>query len=184
MRRTFRRWTKKEESYLEKKYGMYSVPHMAKSLNRSQSSVYSKIAHMNLCQEGLSAEIIAKCFKVNNSVVLRWINDIGLPARKIESEYRTARYLIDPKEFWKWANIHKDEVNWNKYEKKTLLPEPDWVYGSLPKPKRTSNRKYTKFEIAKIKMMRQRNESFSRIAKELDASYNSIRYFCNRYLEQ
>ena len=58
--------------------------------------------------------------------IQRWINKFDLPCKKVELDVYT-RYSIDPVEFWKWAETHKDVINWKKYERGTLFPEPSWI---------------------------------------------------------
>ena len=54
--------------------------------------------------------------------VKRWIIKIWITIK--ERNHGTHyTYYIDAEDFWKWAEKHKDTINWSKYELKSLVPE-------------------------------------------------------------
>lgn len=124
-----RPWTEKEVQYMERNYERQPAAVTAARLKRTIFSVRHKAKTLKLnayVTDLYSASMIAKCFDVNVSVVLRWINKYGLKATTIN--YSTqVRYLIDADDFWTWAEANKPLVNWANYTLLTILPEPGWV---------------------------------------------------------
>ena len=165
---------------MEKKYIGQPVQKTAEKLNRSVASVKRKAANLNLNHytDSLSAKIVAKCFVVDVSVVIRWINKFDLPCKKVVCGNQM-RYLIEGEKFWKWAENNKDIINWAKYERQSLLPEPDWLRGvirSYNTPK--AREKYTDDDIVKIRVLLSKGLSYAEIAKETGRSYYGFDHLC------
>ena len=175
-----REWTEWEVRYLEKKYVGQPVERTAKKLNRTINSVKRKAAKLDLNHytNFLSAKVVAKCFNVDTKVVLRWINKFNLPCKKVVCSNQT-RYLIDGNMFWKWAENNKDIINWSKYEKQSLLPEPDWLKETIRNYSTPNTReKYTDDDIVKIRVLLGKGLSYAEIAKETGRSYYGIDHLC------
>lgn len=150
----------------------------AEVLNRSICSVRKKAAAMGLnhYNSQLNAKTVAKCFNCDVSVVIRWINKLGLPARRIYCDNQT-RYIIDAERFWEWAESHRPEINWSKYEIGSILPEPEWARmekSSYKHPK--SRRKISAQEKLLIKNLLRKNMSYKEIAEEIGRSYDSVKH--------
>lgn len=122
------RWTDREIRYLESKYLNQAVSITAKRLNRTERAVVKKALDMGLSKvhDVLSVNKLAECFNVTHKVVMKWINQYDLPCRKFKCSCCT-KYMIDLENFWKWAEQHKDIINWTKYDYMTLALEPEWV---------------------------------------------------------
>ena len=164
-----REWTEWEVRYLEKKYVGQSVERTAKKLNRTINSVKRKAAKLGLNHytNFLSAK-----------VVLRWINKFNLPCKKVVCSNQT-RYLIDGNMFWKWAENNKDIINWSKYEKQSLLPEPKWLKESIRNYDTPNAReKYTDDDIMKIRVLLTKGLSYAEISKETGRTYDGIKHLC------
>ena len=59
-------------------------------------------------------------------MTISFIENRGLPTHKIKCETKTFSVIyID--EFWKWAEKNKSFLNFSKFEKYALGPEPKWV---------------------------------------------------------
>lgn len=171
-----REWTDREVSYMYKRYLRQSVETTAKFLNRSVSSVKHKAIKLGLNNyygEKISAKALANCFHSDIRTIQRWINKFDLPCKKVELDVYT-RYSIDPVEFWKWAETHKDVINWKKYERGTLFPEPSWLNYEWKinhgKPER-HGRRITDFEKVAIKGMMRKGFGNKEIAKEINRTY-------------
>ena len=150
-----REWKEQEVKYLEKKYVGQPVERTAERLNRSIASVKRKAARMNLNHytDYLSAKVVARCFGVDISVVIRWINKFGMPCEKRAFGSQT-RYFIDIDKFWEWAEKNKNIINWAKYETKSLLPEPVWLRETIRNYSTPNIRKkYTDDDIVKIRVL-------------------------------
>ena len=181
-----REWTEWEVRYLEKKYVGQPVERTAKKLNRTINSVKRKAAKLDLNHytNFLSAKVVAKCFNLDTKVVLRWINKFNLPCKKVVCSNQT-RYLIDSNMFWKWAENNKNIINWSKYEKQSLLPEPKWLKEAIRNYETPKARdKYTDDEIVKIRVLLSKGLSYAEIAKETGRTYYGINHLCrNIYSE-
>lgn len=122
-------WTTAETEYLLDRYCNQPVKKTAAVLGRSTASVKHKAQKLGLniyVNEFIYARTLARCFNQDIRVVFRWIEKLGLPARK-RRVANTLRYLIDVENFWKWAETHKEDINWSRYELMSLPPEPAWV---------------------------------------------------------
>ena len=178
-----REWTDREVKYLNNRYLKQSVETTAKKLNRSIPSVKGKARKLGLNNyygEKISAKTLAKCFHLDIRVVIRWIDKFDLPCKKVELDNQT-RYSIDPVEFWKWAEKHKDTINWSKYELKSLVPEPEWVNEIVSNYTTVRHgQKFTPDELARIKFLICRGKTYSDIAREMQRSYYSISHVGRR----
>ena len=175
-----REWTEWEVKYLEKKYVGQPVERTAKKLNRTINSVKRKAAKMNLNHytDSLSAKVVARCFGVDISVVIRWINKFHMPCKKVVCGNQT-RYLIEGEIFWKWAENNKNIINWGKYERQSLLPEPDWLRETIRNYNTPNTReKYTDDDIVKIRVLLGKGLSYAEIAKETGRTYYGIDHLC------
>ena len=174
-----RKWTEYEEQYMNKHYLYQSTKRTAEFLNRSIYSVKRKATQLGLnayCNDRLNAKTIAKCFGVDITAVLRWIQKLNLPAKEINIETQT-RYLIDAEDFWKWAEQNKSEINWSRYELCSILPEPSWVEVDKAKYKTKRHRKrFTANEIVLVKHMIHRGMTSKEIAVEMGRTNESIKH--------
>ena len=75
-----RKWTEREEKYMESRYLYQPVEITAKRLKRSVCSVKKKAAKLGLNKfyDIFSAKQLAKCFNTDISVVLRWIEKFDM----------------------------------------------------------------------------------------------------------
>lgn len=172
-----RPWTDREVAYLEAKYVTQPVELTAKRLKRTMVSVQHKAMRLGLnsyASEWYNATTIAACFQHDCSVIIRWIDKHGLPAKKIVLSNQT-RYLIDPDDFWKWASTHKSLINWSNYIPLSLPPEPEWVNEERKNYKNTRHRKpFTDAEKIQIKNMIRQGKTYQEIANAIGRSKNGI----------
>lgn len=163
-------WTDREIAYLEAKYVTQPVELTAKRLKRTMVSVQHKAMRLGLnayASEWYNATTIASCFHHDCEVVIRWVEKHGLQAKKIVLPNQT-RYLIDPDEFWKWADTHRTLINWSNYIPLSLPPEPEWVNEERKNYKNTRHRKpFTDTEKAQIKHMIRQGKTYQEIADSL-----------------
>ena len=175
-----REWTKKEERYIVRNYLRQPVKLTAQKLNRTESSVKHKAERLGLnhYMSGLNAKTLAKCFNSDVSVVIRWIKKFNLPCEKIVCETQK-RYIIDDCKFWHWAEKHKEIINWSKYDRRSLSPEPDWLDNVIKNYTTVRSRKrYTEYEIVRIKNLLHKEKSYREISNEMGRSYDGIRKLC------
>lgn len=179
-----REWTIKEEKYMNKHYLQQPAKITAKHLDRTVISVRKKAAQMGLNNyygDFLGARTIAKCFDIDVSVVIRWIEKLNLPATKVRESKNKTRYQIDPEQFWKWADDHRSEINWSRYEICSILPEPRWVEFEKARYKTKRYRQhFTDNEIVQVKHMLHRGMNAKEIATEIGRTEDGIKHLIRK----
>ena len=87
--------------------------------------------------------------------------------------------MIDLENFWKWAEQHKDIINWSRYDCMTLALEPAWVRCEKFSYDRPNKGKYwTDMEINYAKSMLRRGMSYREVAKELGRTQSGVAHKC------
>lgn len=127
-----RRWTTKEIDYLKENIGYRRIQDIALTLDRTETAVVMKMKRLGIgLTRTLSGKItsgeLAELLDVDRNTVRWWICHHNLPAtRKITR--KTRKYtLISPESFWIWAEKNREKIDFNKFDKNTLPPEPAWV---------------------------------------------------------
>lgn len=175
------KWTEKEEEYMRRRYLLQSVQVTSQKLNRTVYSVKRKAAQMGLSHynDALNAKSIAKCFNSDVSVVIRWITKFNLPCKIIKCNNQK-RYVISQKDFWCWANAHRDIIKWNKYINMSILPQPSWVIDEVANySEKRKREKYSDEEIIQIKNYLHRGLSYQEIAELMGRTYYGINHLCS-----
>lgn len=126
-------WEEWEVEYLKDKWGENRIK-IAKKLNRSVNAINMKAAREGLgrasdCLDGITLYQLANLFNVSYGWTIKaiWIDRLRLPYKtKVIAQTMPVRYIcID--DFWKWANKHKDDINFAELEENILGKEPSWV---------------------------------------------------------
>ena len=126
-------WTKEELNYLEDKWGNLSVSYIAKKLNRTERAVMVKAQKMKLGCFVQAGELLNLCqlikalglFNSYSWTKKKFLNN-GLPrVTKIVLNKKVIKVDLDV--FWKWAECHKQLLNFARFEKGNLGKEPSWV---------------------------------------------------------
>lgn len=175
-------WTEGEITYLKRRYLVQPVRTTAVKLDRSEVSVKNKARRLGLSHynDELNAKTVASCFGCDISVVIRWIKKFGLPCKKVHCSSQI-RYIIDTDKFWKWGEENKNIINWSKYEKRSLCPEPDWLKEEISKYTGSKRgERYTEAEKNKIRTMLKRGYTHKQIAEETNRTYNGISHLCRK----
>ena len=175
-----REWYPDEVDYMYKAYLRQPVCKTAAYLDRSVESVKKKAETLGLNHytTNLNAKTIAKCFGVDYSVVKNWVKKYRLPAIYVKCSNQT-RIVIKAEKFWKWANNHKDMINWSRYEIGSIPPEPEWVVDTKRNYKTVKSRqRFTPEEILRIKSYLRTDMNYQSIADEMGRSLYSIRHVC------
>lgn len=130
-----RRWTPEEKLYLQEKYGLLTIPGIAKHLGRSVEAV--KIMRYKM---GLGASLMNGDYITLNQLLIAvtgtnsgyaykltsWVENRGLPVhtkRVVNNSFRVV-YLD---EFWEWAEKNRAFLDFSKMEPMALGEEPPWV---------------------------------------------------------
>ena len=130
-----RKWTKEEEEYLQEAWGNKSVPCIANYLKRSTDAIVVRANRLKLppflqCGD----DYVTKHFLLeaigrrgsNGYINTSYIQNRGLPTHRIKRRNQSFEVIyID--EFWEWAEKNQSFLDFSKFEKYALGPEPDWV---------------------------------------------------------
>jgi hypothetical protein len=128
-------WTRDKDNELIELTGTMSFNAIAKRLGRTPNSVerrLTRLGHLNtkMASGLLSARDLSLALNVDYKVLYRWMDKFNLPLRIRRLNYmgkrKNERWYIDTEEFWKWAESHKDLVNFARIQPMALLPEPSW----------------------------------------------------------
>lgn len=124
-------WNEEECNFLEDRWGTIPIPTIAKSLGRTEEAVKLKAyklglrRHIHACEEITMNQLVKALGGHYQYTVARWIR-YGFPVKykkSINKKYKVFKL----EDFWKWAEQHKDILDFSKFEKGTLGKEPAWV---------------------------------------------------------
>jgi hypothetical protein len=126
------KWTSEELDYLSERWGAVSAKGISIHLGRSLSAVIQKSQRIGLGDPTLHFDGITICHlmqalnKSYNSVYV-WMRDYGMPVKSKLFVKDLRVKVISYKDFWKWAEEHKELLNFAKMEPNAMGAEPDWV---------------------------------------------------------
>lgn len=126
-------WKPHEINFLEENWGKYKVSTLAKQLQRPENGVLLKAKRLGLgpSKEGqglLNANQLASALGVDRHAITDyWIAKCGLKAVRKATRAIYKFWLIDIKDFWKWAEDNQDKFDTRRFETHTLGAEPAWM---------------------------------------------------------
>ena len=178
-------WTKEEDDYLEEKWGILSIPSIAKKLGRSINGIKIRAFRKELggnIKAGSYVTVLEliKAFGKESSyawTVKRWVKH-GFPLKHKVSIKKRIR-VVDINDFWKWAENNKRLVDFSRLEVNALGVEPEWV-----KQKRTADIKSKKFKITPwtkeedtmlTSMVKSYRYTYTQISDVLNRSENAVK---------
>lgn len=186
-----RKWTAEEEQYLEEKWGTTSIPALAKHLNRTEDAIIVRAQRLHLGAFLEAGDYITmnqlmlalKGGTVSAYCMTSWVKNRGFPVKYKRVGQNRFR-IVCLEDFWKWAEKHRDFIDWSRVEKNILGMEPAWV-----KEKRREhfqrNRQYrttpwTKDEDALlISLLKEQKYGFREISKRLCRTEGAVQRRCN-----
>ncbi len=129
-----RNWTSEELLYLSDSWGNKSLKTICEKLDRTENAIHVKVQRMGLGPFLDSGEYITwnQLLKAVGSTggsgykIKSWVENRGFPLKKKKVNNCSCKvvYLDD---FWKWAENHKDFLDFSKFEENILGLEPEWV---------------------------------------------------------
>ena len=175
-------WKNEEIEYLKENFSSEPIGEIARKLNRSVSAVILKSRQLRMGSisanmDNLSAYQLGKALGIQARDVVNFINKYGLKARKVKLIKRRV-YRIKLSNFWKWAELNKDKIHWEKVEKNILGKEPQWVDVARKETDITSKKKYSKwskYEKAKLKFYYNKGLTYKEIANRLNRGIATVR---------
>lgn len=178
-----REWTSEEITFLEEKVGIYKISTIAYKMNRSYESVRVKMNRLGLSntksQTGyVTIGQLASLLRVDRNTVRWWTQKYGFPYIKKATRKSRKFYFIIPSDFWEWAEVHKEKVQFSKIEPQVLLPEPEWVNAERHKDRQVVKIKDYKYwttkEDQKLLELRKERLTYREIGQILNRSAISV----------
>lgn len=177
-------WSKEDIDYLEKKWGVLSIPALAKDLNRSVHSVRLKACRLRLGGFIDSSGYITvhELFSVlgikGYSFYLGKYSNLGLPYKDKKVKNNCFR-VINIDDFWKWAESNKDNLDFKRFKEHSLGKEPSWVKEKrkedIEKARGRSKKAWTKEEESLLMTLFKSGFSYKDISIKLSRSDSAIR---------
>ena len=176
-------WTKEEDEYILENAGKVSSKRMAFNLDRTKVAVDCRmyrlgVSDIRVATGMISANQLSGIVQVDSKTVYQWIDEYGLKATHKRIRDKGRYFLIEPTDFWKWAEQNKKRINFSKIAPKALLPEPDWFeeqrkkdYYDIPRRRRAV---WSKQEEAKLMDLFNLKYSIREIAADLGRSEHAI----------
>lgn len=181
-----RHWTEEELEYLQDRWGTVSIKGIAKGINRSINAVKLKAQRIGLGDpkmhyDGITISQLSKALNVSYSTVKNWIENHNFPVKEklfaIEEKVKVVTY----EDFWKWAEEHKQMIDFSKVEKNILGAEPDWVDIKRGADK-IGSRKATKWTEEEDKLLRSMVNAYQYTYSEIAKALGRTEGACKRRL--
>ncbi|MEX3625381.1 sigma factor-like helix-turn-helix DNA-binding protein [Viridibacillus arvi] len=152
-------WTSEQIEILYTSIGVLDFKAIGKKLNRSAKAVESKAATLGIENTSemsglITVHQLSKILQVDSKTIYRWVDTYDFPVKRLklrEPDSRGNNY-VSVTEFWKWAEEHKERINWFKVERLVLIPEPHWVdeCRKIDYYKKPTKRRWTRQEDRKV----------------------------------
>lgn len=180
-----KKWTVEEVEYLQEHWGAISIPSIAKKLNRSIYAIKSKAYKTGLGRhihhgEYVTFNQLIKAIgqKCNYSCYSTKLQNYGFPMRYRKSINKSYR-VVYIEEFWKWAEQNQTKLDFSKFEKNMLGPEPEWAKIKRKNDKKNktkySTSNWTKEEDKKLQeLLNQYKYSYRDLCKILKRTEGAI----------
>lgn len=125
-------WSPDELGYLEEKWGAVSLIAIASKLGRTPNAVKLKASRLGLGPHLMGSESISAnrllIAVVGNSAyytLRKWIR-AGLRVHR-HRVLKASFLMVNIQTFWNWAEKHRREIDFSRFEEGALGLEPDWV---------------------------------------------------------
>ncbi|MCH1625224.1 helix-turn-helix domain-containing protein [Fredinandcohnia quinoae] len=182
---TRRNWTDEEIMFLKETIGYYKIQTIAQKLNRTVQAVLSKMKRLGISntreQTGfLTTCQLANALQVDPTTVREWIKRHDLKCVKRATRCEQKYYLIQPEDFWSWAEVNRDRIDFSKIDYLSLLPVPEWYKDEKNHKKETSYKVWSKKEEKSLLLMMSSGYTLKEVAAILNRSMISVQRKYNR----
>ena len=128
-----RPWTEEEEEFLAENWGMFSMEHIAKKLNRTPHAIQIRAVKLGLGPFLESGDYITlnqlllqlRGYNGRTYTVKQWIEK-GLPVKTKKAKNSSFR-VVNLDDFWKWAEKNRTLIDFSLLEENILGKEPEWL---------------------------------------------------------
>lgn len=186
-----RRWTEEERNYVIENWGDVTVSYMAKKINRSEGAIVrfgekNKLGSMYK-KSYISTIEAAEIISVDQTTIIRWINECGLKA-KFKALKTRRKYQIDIDEFRKFLKSNQNLWKSNDLEEYALGKEEDWLKEKRKKDNDIIIKKqgslWTTKEVHIMNKLIEEGKTLKEIAVVLNRTYKSVRAQRQRELDK
>lgn len=176
-------WNNEEIEYLKEHIGFRKISIIAQNMGRSYESVRIKMNRLGMSntksQTGLvTMGELAKLLKVERNTIKGWVERHGLSCMKKITRNSKRFYLIHPSDFWKWAETHKEKVQFSNIDSQVLLPEPEWVDEERRKDRQIVKKKvyknWTTKEDQRLLELRKKGLTYAEVGLRMNRSSISV----------
>lgn len=187
MNKKGKRWTQDDIDYLENAWGVYSIKTISKNLKRTVAAVKLKAGRIGLDDarnnyNGITISQLSKALNIHYGILMNWKKKYGFPVKeKVFAESMSVK-VIGYEDFWKWAEQHKEMIDFSRMEENILGPEKDWVKVKrnadrirklhIPKPHNTP---WTKREIGLLKGLIESGCSYPELQRHIQRTEGAIK---------
>lgn len=186
-------WTAEEDEILCDWWGNHSVEAIAKKLGRSEGGVINRVNRLGLPGFLQSSDKYVTLFELTKAVGYNgsqgylktsWMKNRGLPTHRIKRR-KQAFDVIYVDEFWEWAEKNKTFLDFSKFERYALGPEPEWADQKRRRDyQRSRQRKttpWTKMEDDRLKKyISEYRYTYAELSQKLNRTTGAIqRRLCN-----
>ena len=182
-----RNWTEKEIEFLTEAWGNKSVPLIASHLNRSVEAVKQKAGKLNLGSFLEAGERYVTLNFLLSSIgytgdlsyaKISFVKNRGLPLHK-KKVHMNKFDVVYLDEWWKWAEENQSFLDFSKFEKFALGPEPEWAEKKrkrdIQKKINFTNKPWTELEDKLLRRyLYEGKYSVSQISKKLGRTAGAI----------
>lgn len=181
-------WTEEEIELLENYWGSKSLAYICKKLNRNQNAVKLKAYRMGLGDpiksfDGISINELANTIKISYKILVNWEDKYNLPVKYKQFSKEKRVRVISYQDWWEWAEQNKQMIDFTRFEKGELGPEPKWVEEKrkadhrkklfVPRPHNTP---WSSREINLLKFMVEKGTyTYPEICSELKRTHGAVK---------
>lgn len=179
-------YSQEELEYIESNWGAKSINAMAKYLGRTPNGVRQKgykigLGDPLLSIDGITINELAKSLGIHYWTIKNWIEKYNFPVhKKIVCKEQRIKYTTF-QEFWRWAEHHKNLINFNRFELNILGKEPYWVdekrkADSIDLQKKAKKRSWAKEDDIKlINMLKTYRYTYKDLSEHLNRTQSAIK---------
>lgn len=172
------RWSDEEKEVIKDLYGSATMPRIKTALfkasgrRRSYEAIRKKASKMGLeCAsnrcEFLTAKDLAECMGYNKCTVFQTWEKWGLKIKKAPLVAKKNISQIDVKDFWEFAYQNKHRIDFSKYQRGSIVPEPTWLKEELQKKQKRARKPLDSHKEAQIISLRKLGLKNIEIAEKL-----------------
>lgn len=185
-----RSWTKDEIEYLSENWGRFTIPQLAKKLNRSENAVKIKIVRFGLGRavtnaNCLNARQLSDLMGVDvHAVTDYWIPKCGLKAKHKAPHGQRKQWFISMDILIRWLENNQDKWDSRRIEEFTFGPEPDWLKQKRAADRILPDRRLQKWsnkeDSEAIRLFKTGNYTYQQIGDILGRSAPSVEHRIHR----